>query len=159
MHLPKKFNVYFKNCQLKHNPNRVIFNYSKISLSDAEKSLLAKRCCFSLPPKKPNYADYLTNFKLFCRNILNLNVLSNNDLDFVETKIKDAAVRPFCCYNVSVSEHVSNEELKKLFKRFLKLVLKADKGNSVVLVDRDLVDISTIWKIFSTAKLSFGKFI
>ena len=32
----KKFNALFKNRQPKHNPDRVIFNYSKISLSDAK---------------------------------------------------------------------------------------------------------------------------
>ena len=36
----------------KHNPDEVIFNYSKISLSDAEKSLLVRELRFSLPPEK-----------------------------------------------------------------------------------------------------------
>ena len=52
----KKFNVLFRKQQPKHDPDRVIFNYSKISLSDAEKSLLVKGLRFSLPPKKLNYA-------------------------------------------------------------------------------------------------------
>ena len=56
-----------------------------------EKSLLIRGLQFSLPPKKLNYADYLTNFELFYRSIRNLDVLSNGDLDFVKTKIKDAA--------------------------------------------------------------------
>ena len=66
--LQKLFNVFFKNCQPKHNPDRVIFSYSKFSLSDAKKSLLVKRLWFSLPPKKLNYADYLTNFEIFYRS-------------------------------------------------------------------------------------------
>ena len=32
----KKFNTVFKNRQPKYNPDEVIFNYSKISLSDTE---------------------------------------------------------------------------------------------------------------------------
>ena len=44
----------------------------KFSLSDTEKSLLVKGLRFSLPLKKLNYADYLTNFELFYRNIQNL---------------------------------------------------------------------------------------
>ena len=55
-------NVLFKKSLPKHNPDGVIFNYSKISLSDAEKSPTVKGFRFSLPPKKLNYADYLTNF-------------------------------------------------------------------------------------------------
>ena len=66
------FHVLFKNCQPKHNPDGVIFNYSKISLSDAEKSLIVRGLWFSLPPKKLNYADYLTNFELFDKSIQNL---------------------------------------------------------------------------------------
>ena len=64
-----KFNVPFKNRQPKHNPDRFIFNNSKISLSNAEKSLLVKGLRFSLPPKKLNYADYLTNFESFYKSI------------------------------------------------------------------------------------------
>ena len=44
----------------------------KFSLSDTEKSLLVRGLRFSLPLKKLNYADYLTNFELFYRNIQNL---------------------------------------------------------------------------------------
>ena len=60
----KKFDVLFKNHQPKHNPDGVVFNYSKISLSDVEKSLLVKGLWFSSPAKKLNYADYLNNFEL-----------------------------------------------------------------------------------------------
>ena len=97
----KKFSLLFKNRQPKHNPDRVIFNFSKVSLSDAEKSLLVKGLRFSLPPKKLNYADYLVNFELFYRSIRNLDVLSNGDLDFVKTKIKDAALSSFRFYKYS----------------------------------------------------------
>ena len=63
-----------------------------------EKSLLITGLQFSLPPKKLNYADYLTNFELFYRSIRNLDVLSNGDLDFVKTKIKNAAQSSFRFY-------------------------------------------------------------
>ena len=65
----KEFNVPFKNRQPKHNPDGFIFDNSKISLSNAEKSLLVKGLRFSLPPKKFNYVDYLTNFESFYRTI------------------------------------------------------------------------------------------
>ena len=65
----KKFKTPFKNRQLKHNPDEVIFNYFKISLSATEKSLLVRGRWVSLSPTKLNYADYLTNFKLFYRSI------------------------------------------------------------------------------------------
>ena len=111
------------------------------SLSDAEKSLLVKGLRFSLPPKKLNYADYLVNFELFYRSIRNLDVLSNGDLDFVKTKIKDAALSSFRFYNANIPQNLSDEELEaleKLSKDNNLVVQKADKGNSVVLVDKDV---------------------
>ena len=45
-----------------------------------------------LPPKKLNYADYLTYSELFYKSIWNLDVLSNCDLEVLKTKIKDASL-------------------------------------------------------------------
>ena len=64
-----------------HDPSKAIFNFSK---HDCEKNLLAKGLNFILPPKYLDYADYLVNFELFYRNICNLGILSNKDLDFVK---------------------------------------------------------------------------
>ena len=136
----KKFNALFKNRQPKRNLDGVIFNYF-ISLSDSEKSPLVKGLRLSLPPKKLNYADFLTNFELFCRILRNLDVLSNGDLDFVKTKIKDAALSLFRFYNGNVPQNLFDEELKaleKLSENHHLVVQKADKGNSVVLFDRDV---------------------
>ena len=112
-----------------------------MSLSATEKSLLDSGLWFLLTSKKLNYADYVTNFKLFYRSIQNLDVLSNGDLDFVKSKIKDAALGSFWFYNTNVLENLYNQELEaldKLSKNKNLVVQKADKGNSVVLVDRDV---------------------
>ena len=137
----KNFNVLLRKQQPKHDPDRVIFNYSKISLSDTETSLLVKGLRFWLRPKKLNYADYLVNFALFYRSIRNLDVLSNGDLDFVKTKIKDAALSSFCFYNAKIPQNLSDEELEaleKLSKGNNLVVQKVDQGNSLVLVDKDV---------------------
>ena len=83
------FNKLLKVRQPRQDPEKVIFNYSNISLSDADKSLLVKGLKFSIPPKKLSYADYLTNFELFYRSIYNLDSISNKNLVFVKTKIND----------------------------------------------------------------------
>ena len=95
---------------------------------------------FLLPPKKINYADYLTNSELFSRSMWNFDVLSNIDLDFIKTKIKDAALSLFRFYNANVPQNLSHKKLKALEKLYKNnaVVQKADKGNSVVLVDRDV---------------------
>ena len=73
---------------MENNPEKVIFNFSKYELFDVEKKLLAKGLDFCPAPKQLNYVDYLVHFDLFYRNICNLEVLSNEDLDFVKTKPK-----------------------------------------------------------------------
>ena len=59
----------------KQDPEKVIFNFSKVSLTEAEKSLLVKGLSFSLRPKQFSYSDYLNNFELFYRSIDNSKIL------------------------------------------------------------------------------------
>ena len=69
----------------------------------------------------------------------NFDVLSNGDLDFVKTKIKDLG--SFRFYNANVPQNLSDEELisfDKLSRNNNLVVQKADKSNSVVLVGRDV---------------------
>ena len=77
------------------DPRKVIFNFSKYELSDCEKRLLLKVSNFSLPPKYLDYAYCLVNFELFYRNICNLGILSNEDLDFVKIKTKEASLSSY----------------------------------------------------------------
>ena len=118
-------------------------NHSNISLSDAEKSLLVKGLKFSIPPKKLNYADYLANFELFYKSIYELDSISNKNLDFVITKIKDAALISFRNYtgNLNLPRNVSDEEFKELqnLSKYTNFVIqKSDKGCSVVILDKDV---------------------
>ena len=64
-------------------------------LSDCEKSLLTNGLNFSIPCKKLDYSDYLVQFELFFRDICNLDILSNEDLDFVKVKTKEAALSSY----------------------------------------------------------------
>lgn len=57
---------------------------------------------FSLPIKYLDYVDYLVNFELFYRNIRNLGILSYEDVDFVNTRIKEAALYFYWNYNNNV---------------------------------------------------------
>ena len=118
-----------------------------------KKSLLVKGLSFSLPPKKFSYSDYLVNFELFYRSIDNLNILSGDNLDYVKTKIKDLALTSFRNYNADIPQYLSNEEfeaLKNLSANCNLIIQKADKDNSVVLVEKD-VYIRHIEKILDDA--------
>ena len=85
----KKLSNLVKSSISMHDPSKVIFNFSKYELPDCEKRLLAKDLNISLPLKYLDYADFLVNFELFYKNIRNLGVLSNEDLDFVKTRTKE----------------------------------------------------------------------
>ena len=126
--------------KMENDPEKVIFNFSKYELSDAEKKLLAKDLNFCLAPKQLNYADYLVHFELFYRNIRNLEVLSNKDLDFVNTKTKETALPSSRKYNKRPQQNLLKEELvalASLSKNKDIVIQKSDKGNSVVFVDKE----------------------
>ena len=85
----KKFYKLLQERKIENDSEKFIFNFSKHVLSDTEKKLLVKGLNLCLPPKQLKYADYLVHFELFYRDIRNLEILSNEDLDFVKTKTKE----------------------------------------------------------------------
>ena len=64
------------------------------------KRLLAKGLNFSLPPTQLHYSGYLVNHKLFLRIARKLSILSNEDLGFVKTQIKETAHSSYRNYNM-----------------------------------------------------------
>ena len=114
-----------------HDPSEVIFNISKYELSDCKKRLLAKGVNFSLLPKYLDDVDYLVNFELLCRNICNFGILSNEDLDFVKTRIKEVALSSNRNYNNNVPQPLSKEKflvLQNLCKNKNIVIQKSDTG-------------------------------
>ena len=106
----KNFCSLLKEKRSTQNPEKVIFYFSEYVLSDYEKSLLTKGLNFSIPCKKFDYADYLVQFELFFRDVRNLDVLSNEDLDFVKAKTKEAALSSYRSYNNNIPQNLSKEE-------------------------------------------------
>ena len=121
----KKFCNLLKGKRSTQNPEKVIFNFSKYVLSDCEKSLLIKGLNFSMPCKKLGYVDYLQHFELFFKDIRNLQILSNEDLDFVKAKTKEAALSSYRSYNnyvpQNLSKVLSKNTLIRSSKNFLSL--------------------------------------
>ena len=136
----KKFYKLLQESKTENDPEKVIFNFSKYVLSDIEKKLLAKGLNFCLPPKQLKYVDCLVHFELFYRDIRNLEILSNEDLDFVKTKTKETALSSFRQYNKNPQQNLTKGELTtlaNLSKNKDIVIQKSDKGNSVVIVDKD----------------------
>ena len=69
-----------------------------------------------------------------------MEILPNEDLDFVKTKIKETALSSFRQYNKNPQQNLSKEELAaltNLSKNKDFVIRKSDKSNSVVIVDKD----------------------
>ena len=98
----KNINKLLIEIRSKQNPEKLIFNFSKVSLTDAEKPLSVKGLSFALSPKQLSYSDYLINFELFYRSTDNLKILSGGNLGFIKTRIKDSTLMSFRKYNVNV---------------------------------------------------------
>ena len=67
----------------------------------------------------------------------NLGILSDEDLDFVKTRTKEAVLSSYQNYNNNVPQHLSKEEflaLQNLCKNKSIVIQKSDKGNAVVVV-------------------------
>ncbi|XP_057290203.1 uncharacterized protein LOC130612883 [Hydractinia symbiolongicarpus] len=108
----------------------VIFNFSKHILTDFEKSLLVKGLNFSVPPQSLNYGDYLVNYETLFRDIRGINLLNNEDLDFVKTRIKDVALSTYRSYNDKVDKDIYNNRMEEILSdssKFRKLSLPSDK--------------------------------
>ena len=87
--------------------------------------------------------------------------MSNEDLDFVKAKTKEAALSSYRSYNNNVPQNLSKEEfiaLQNLSKNKDLIIQKSDKGNSAVIVQRQdylkkMNDILSDQKKFSKVSL------
>ena len=89
-------------------------------------------------------------FESFYRNICNLGILSNEDIDFVKPKTTETALSSYQNYNDNVPWHFSKEgflALQNLHTNRLKILSSknhnghnhSDNGSSVVIVESGLV--------------------
>ena len=73
----------------------------------------------------------MVHIELFYGDIRNLETLSNEDLDFVKTKTKETALLSFRQYKEELTALTNLSKNKDI------VIQKSDKGNSVVIVDKD----------------------
>ena len=129
------------NLNAEHNPNEVIYNYSNFELTDSDMSLLCKGLGFAIPQKNLKYCDYILPFELLFRDIKRETV-SNDMLNHLQAKVKDIGLSSLRYYNKA--DHKFDNLTKEEYQSFLKLsqnneiiIQKADKGNTVVILDRN----------------------
>ena len=76
-HCKKLKNLGLTSVERSHNSDKIIINYSSCQLSDTEKTVLTNDLNFALPPKKLNYAGYLTPYEILFGDIKRLSVDDN----------------------------------------------------------------------------------
>lgn len=129
---------FFEKEKDKNDPDQVIQNFSSYTLSDDEKSLLAKGLNFLIPIKKLNFADHATPFEMLYKDIKNCDI-SMYKMDLLKVDLKKIAYSSFHRYNFMKELNLSKNEynaLKTLSSNKELVIHKSDKGNSVVLIDR-----------------------
>ena len=107
-------------------------------MSDIEKTVLAKGLNFALPPKKVIYADYLTPYELLFRDIKELYV-DDSIPERVKVDLKKICLSSFENFKFKVELNITSDELKPLkdlSSRKDIIIQKADKGNSVPILNK-----------------------
>ena len=136
----KLYNMgYFERDKDANDPDQVIRNFSSYTLLDAEKSLLAKGLNFSIPPKALNFADHMYPFEALYKDVKKCDV-SSHKLDILKINMKKIAYDSYNRYNFLKELNLSKVEynaLKKLSSMENIVIHKSDKGNSVVIVNRE----------------------
>ena len=127
---------------LRNDPDKVIHNFSSVTLTDSDKSLLIKGLDFAILPTKLNYADYCLNYELLFRDVCGVKMEDKAKEDFLKCKMKEIALSSLYDFNNTQHKHdnLTVEEfasLKKLASNNNLIIQKSDKGNSVVLLDKN----------------------
>ena len=105
----------------------------------AKKSLLSKGLNFAIPPKNINYTDFMLSFELLYRDVDSLKV-SNSDKEFIKSRLIDSAFSSYKDTGRTFENNLPKEEfdaLKILLKNKDIIVQKTDKGNTVVILNRE----------------------
>ena len=110
-------------------------------MSSSDKDLFSKGLRFAIPPKQIDYSNFMTEFELLYRSTLDLS-MTTEEKDRFKTKLKDIALSSFKLFsdNCKFENNLSAEEinsLKALMRNKDIVIQKADKGNAVVITDKN----------------------
>ena len=121
-----------------YDPDKVIANYSSYNLSENAKKLLVKGLNFAFPLRKLYYADYLAPYELLLRDVKNLPV-EDNILATIKIDLKKICFSSLDRYKFEDKINLTKEEmqvLRDLLSCDDTVIQKADKGNSVVVLNK-----------------------
>ena len=94
---------------------------------------------FAIPPKNLNHADYLLPFELLFRDIDLLDI-SRTDRDFIQGRLRDCEFTSYRDVGKNIDRNLYKEEhfaLKNLVKNKDLIIQEAEKGNTVVILNKN----------------------
>ena len=115
--------------------NEVTTNLSNYRLSDNEASLLKNGLCFALPPANLIKTNILVSFEKIC-NFLTSNLKDKERVGEIVSQLSHLANPYYSYYKPSVSTLKKHSILKKLRNNQKIVILRPDKGNSVLIMNR-----------------------
>ena len=123
------------------NPEDVIFNYSDRKLSESEKEALGLGLKFAFTPWKIDYFSHFLAFEKFYRQLSREKIYnkSSDTVNILKTGIKTIAFSSFYKFRNKLSDNHKSiiEILRNLAKEKSIIISKPDKGNGVVLLNRN----------------------
>ena len=113
----------------------VIANFSNYRLSDNEASLLKNGLHFAIPPANLIKTNILVSFENIC-NLLTSNLKDKEKIGEIVSQLSHLANSYYSYYKPSVSTLKKHGVLKRLRNNQEIVILRPDKGNSVVIINR-----------------------
>ena len=125
------------NCSIEQNPNKIITKLKKINLSNDEISVveLGLKHGVLMRPKEPEIIAIVENV---WEQIQNHGILKNDPI----SKVRAKTALKYFAYNyldLDVTQFISDNRITKLLRKRKDkcLILKPNKGEGIVLVNRD----------------------
>ena len=122
--------------------DKVLFNFSSRVLSPAEESLLSKGLKFALPPRQLSLEKYLLTFERLYESLQKYPEYlgENSQFGSFKDKLRNLAFSTFERFKKHNPKPVLSKEEQKALKSLAKdkslVITRPDKGNGVVLMDK-----------------------
>jgi len=139
-HTRKLFNLGLDHRYESLKPDDVIFNHSSHKLSEPEKEALSHGLKYSFNPTKINYTRHFLAFEKIFKTLSENSIYkrSVDSLNYVRSTVKHLAFSSYYGFVSSVSQYEKSliRILKDLSSNPNLVITKPDKGNGVVLLDK-----------------------
>ena len=131
----KKLENLTKNNMLPFTHEEVVNNLSSVNLTSEELELLKYGMDYAIPPSRISKTDIFTQFEMIHR-LISKDITDNEKKSELRTVMSHLAVSYYNSYSPSKSSLKKHGIIKKLRGNKNIVIVKPDKGNGIVILDR-----------------------